>query len=79
MTYILERLNTFECKVQRLLYLCQQGTKTENETSVVKPSASALTKTELPVIPEMKVYSEARIIKAGYVWTKLETRESAAG
>ncbi|KAM6141630.1 centrosomal protein of 192 kDa [Phoenicopterus ruber ruber] len=41
------------------------GTKTENETSVVKASASALTKTELPVIPEMKVYSEARSIKAG--------------
>ncbi|KAM6409920.1 centrosomal protein of 192 kDa [Pluvialis apricaria] len=41
------------------------GTKPENETSVVKVSASALTKTELPVIPEMKVYSEARAIKAG--------------
>ncbi|XP_010115789.1 PREDICTED: centrosomal protein of 192 kDa, partial [Chlamydotis macqueenii] len=41
------------------------GTTTENETSVVKPSASALTKTELPVIPEIKVYSEARAIKAG--------------
>ncbi|KAM9303176.1 centrosomal protein of 192 kDa [Morus bassanus] len=39
------------------------GTKTENETSIVKASASALTKTELPVIPEM-VYSEARTIKA---------------
>ncbi|XP_009577755.1 PREDICTED: centrosomal protein of 192 kDa-like, partial [Fulmarus glacialis] len=41
------------------------GSKTENETSIVKASASALTKTELPVIPEMKVYSEARTIKAG--------------
>uniref|UniRef100_A0A663F0R7 Centrosomal protein 192 n=1 Tax=Aquila chrysaetos chrysaetos TaxID=223781 RepID=A0A663F0R7_AQUCH len=37
----------------------------KNETSIVKGSASALTKTELPVIPEMKVYSEARTIKAG--------------
>ncbi|XP_050747670.1 centrosomal protein of 192 kDa isoform X2 [Gymnogyps californianus] len=41
------------------------GTKTENETSIVKASASALTKTKLPVIPEMKAYSEARTIKAG--------------
>ncbi|XP_009316799.1 PREDICTED: centrosomal protein of 192 kDa [Pygoscelis adeliae] len=41
------------------------GTKTENETSIMKASASALTKTELPVIPEMKVYSEACTIKAG--------------
>ncbi|XP_069634681.1 centrosomal protein of 192 kDa [Haliaeetus albicilla] len=41
------------------------GSKTENETSIVKGSASALTKTELPVIPEMKVYSEARTSKAG--------------
>lgn len=45
----------------------------------MKGSASTLTKTELPVIPEMKVYSEARTIKAGYVWTKLERRESATG
>ncbi|XP_042654021.1 centrosomal protein of 192 kDa isoform X2 [Tyto alba] len=41
------------------------GTKTENETSIVKASASALRKTELPIIPEMKVYSEARTIRAG--------------
>uniref|UniRef100_A0A663LUP2 Centrosomal protein 192 n=1 Tax=Athene cunicularia TaxID=194338 RepID=A0A663LUP2_ATHCN len=41
------------------------GAKTENEASIVKASASALTKTELPVIPEMKVYSEARTIKSG--------------
>ncbi|XP_074753573.1 centrosomal protein of 192 kDa [Athene noctua] len=41
------------------------GAKTENEASIVKASASALTKTELPVIPEMKVYSEACTIKSG--------------
>nr|XP_009937233.1 PREDICTED: LOW QUALITY PROTEIN: centrosomal protein of 192 kDa [Opisthocomus hoazin] len=41
------------------------GTETENETSIVKASASALTKTELPVIPEMKIYSEASTIKVG--------------
>ncbi|KFV54164.1 Centrosomal protein of 192 kDa, partial [Gavia stellata] len=41
------------------------GTKTENETSIVKASASALTKTELPVIPDTKVYSEAHKNKAG--------------
>ncbi|KFZ62270.1 Centrosomal protein of 192 kDa, partial [Antrostomus carolinensis] len=41
------------------------GVNTENETSVVKTTASAVTITELPVIPEMKVYSEARTIKAG--------------
>ncbi|XP_064299129.1 centrosomal protein of 192 kDa isoform X1 [Phalacrocorax carbo] len=39
------------------------GIITENETSTVKASASAFTKTELPVIPEM-VYSEAHTIKA---------------
>ncbi|XP_051628521.1 centrosomal protein of 192 kDa [Manacus candei] len=36
------------------------GAKTESATPVVETSASALTKTELPVIPEMKVYSEGR-------------------
>ncbi|XP_009975880.1 PREDICTED: centrosomal protein of 192 kDa-like, partial [Tauraco erythrolophus] len=41
------------------------GTKTENETSIVKASASALTKTELPVIPEVKTYPEGCTIKAG--------------
>ncbi|PKU42870.1 hypothetical protein llap_6815 [Limosa lapponica baueri] len=41
------------------------GTTTENETLIVKASASALKKTELPVIPEMEVYSEAHTIKAG--------------
>ncbi|XP_014793902.1 PREDICTED: centrosomal protein of 192 kDa [Calidris pugnax] len=41
------------------------STTTENETSIVKASASALKKTELPVIPEMEVYSEAHTIKAG--------------
>ncbi|XP_054046587.1 centrosomal protein of 192 kDa isoform X1 [Rissa tridactyla] len=41
------------------------GTTTENETSIVKASASAFTKTELPLIPEMKVYSEACTIKTG--------------
>ncbi|KAM6349490.1 centrosomal protein of 192 kDa [Podargus strigoides] len=41
------------------------GTKAENETPVVKAAASAFTKTELPVIPEMDVYSEECTIKAG--------------
>ncbi|XP_069709348.1 centrosomal protein of 192 kDa [Phaenicophaeus curvirostris] len=41
------------------------STITENETSVVKASASALTKTELPVKPEMKVDSEAPTVRAG--------------
>ncbi|XP_054670159.1 centrosomal protein of 192 kDa [Grus americana] len=47
------------------LQLSGAGTKTENETSIVKASASALTKTELPVVPEMKIYSETHTIKAG--------------
>ncbi|KAM6445412.1 centrosomal protein of 192 kDa [Rhynochetos jubatus] len=41
------------------------GTKTENETSLFQASASALARTELPVIPEMKVYSEAPTIRVG--------------
>uniref|UniRef100_A0A8C4XM27 Centrosomal protein 192 n=1 Tax=Falco tinnunculus TaxID=100819 RepID=A0A8C4XM27_FALTI len=41
------------------------GTKTEDETSVVKATASALTKTELPVMQGMNVYSEAQSIIAG--------------
>ncbi|XP_010080899.1 PREDICTED: centrosomal protein of 192 kDa, partial [Pterocles gutturalis] len=41
------------------------STKTENETSVVKASAGALTKTELTVKPEMKAYCEAPTIKVG--------------
>ncbi|NXB38237.1 CE192 protein, partial [Eulacestoma nigropectus] len=40
--------------------LSGKSTKTENETPIVKASASALTKTELPVIPEMKVDSEGQ-------------------
>ncbi|XP_057253401.1 centrosomal protein of 192 kDa [Pezoporus wallicus] len=40
------------------------GSRTENETSIVKDSASAFTKTELSVTPE-KVYSEAPTIKVG--------------
>ncbi|XP_010134588.1 PREDICTED: centrosomal protein of 192 kDa-like, partial [Buceros rhinoceros silvestris] len=42
--------------------LSGEGTRTENETSIVKASASALSKPELP---EMKVYSEAATVKAG--------------
>ncbi|NWU09012.1 CE192 protein, partial [Cephalopterus ornatus] len=34
--------------------------ETESATPVVEASGNALTKTELPVIPEMKVYSEGR-------------------
>uniref|UniRef100_A0A8C0BQU5 Centrosomal protein 192 n=1 Tax=Buteo japonicus TaxID=224669 RepID=A0A8C0BQU5_9AVES len=49
----------------KLRFQLSGGSKTENETSIVKGSASALTKTDLPVIPEMKVYSEARTSKAG--------------
>uniref|UniRef100_A0A663LUB9 Centrosomal protein 192 n=1 Tax=Athene cunicularia TaxID=194338 RepID=A0A663LUB9_ATHCN len=49
----------------KLKFQLSGGAKTENEASIVKASASALTKTELPVIPEMKVYSEARTIKSG--------------
>ncbi|KFO97386.1 Centrosomal protein of 192 kDa, partial [Calypte anna] len=41
------------------------GTETENEILPAKPSASALTKPELPVIPETSTYSEARAIQAG--------------
>ncbi|XP_056187470.1 centrosomal protein of 192 kDa [Falco biarmicus] len=41
------------------------GTKTEDETSVVKATASALTKTELPFMQGMNVYSEAQSIIAG--------------
>uniref|UniRef100_A0A8C0EE93 Centrosomal protein 192 n=1 Tax=Bubo bubo TaxID=30461 RepID=A0A8C0EE93_BUBBB len=52
------------CK-HKLKFQLSGGAKTENEASIVKASASALTKTELPVIPEMKVYSEARTIKSG--------------
>ncbi|KAM6281298.1 centrosomal protein of 192 kDa [Porphyrio hochstetteri] len=44
--------------------LSGRGTKTENETSIERASGSALTNTELPVIPEM-FYSDARAIKAG--------------
>ncbi|XP_065485261.1 centrosomal protein of 192 kDa isoform X2 [Caloenas nicobarica] len=40
------------------------GTKPENCTSIVKASARAFTKTELSVIPEMKVCSPARTAKA---------------
>ncbi|XP_030352670.1 centrosomal protein of 192 kDa isoform X2 [Strigops habroptila] len=40
------------------------GTRTENETSIVKASASAFTKTELSATPE-KVYSGAPTIKVG--------------
>ncbi|NXK53938.1 CE192 protein, partial [Chauna torquata] len=41
------------------------GTKTENKTAIVKASTDTLTETGLPVIPERKVYSEARTTKAG--------------
>ncbi|XP_010186384.1 PREDICTED: centrosomal protein of 192 kDa-like, partial [Mesitornis unicolor] len=41
------------------------GSKPENDTSVVKAFPSALTKTELPVEPEMAVYPDAHTIKGG--------------
>ncbi|XP_008940769.1 PREDICTED: centrosomal protein of 192 kDa-like, partial [Merops nubicus] len=45
--------------------LCGAGIKRGNATSVVKASGSALTKSELPAIPEVKAYSEASTTKAG--------------
>ncbi|KAK2514309.1 Cep192 [Columba livia] len=45
-------------------HLSGTGTKLENCTSNVKTSARAFTKTELSVIPEMKVCSPARTAKA---------------
>ncbi|KAM9387425.1 centrosomal protein of 192 kDa [Phaethornis superciliosus] len=45
---------------------CKRGTETENEILPVKPSsASTLTKPELPVIPETRIYPEARAVQAG--------------
>ncbi|XP_053915689.1 centrosomal protein of 192 kDa isoform X2 [Cuculus canorus] len=41
------------------------GTKPENETSIVKASASDLTKTEPPFKQEMKVDTEAPTVRAG--------------
>ncbi|XP_009865877.1 PREDICTED: centrosomal protein of 192 kDa-like, partial [Apaloderma vittatum] len=41
------------------------GTEMENEASIVTAFPSVLTKTELPVRPEMRVYSEASTIRAG--------------
>lgn len=78
MTYIPEYLGIFEHEVYSLLWFCQQGTKTENEKPVVKASASAPTKTELPVTPERKVYSEGPK-RIRYVCTKLDKSVSVTG
>lgn len=79
MTYIPEYLSTFELGVYNLLWFCQQSTKAENETPVVKSSPSVLKKTELPVTSERKACSEGQPKTIRYVWTKPGKSVSAAG
>lgn len=45
----------------------------------MKASASPLTKTELPVTPEIKVDSEEQPKRIRYVWTELERSVTVAG
>lgn len=45
----------------------------------MKSSPSALTKTELPVTPERKAYSEGQPKRIRYVWAKPDKSVSAAG
>ncbi|XP_061851976.1 centrosomal protein of 192 kDa isoform X2 [Colius striatus] len=53
------------CKHKLRFQLSGAGAKTENGSSIVKAFASVLAKTELPVIPEMDLYSEAPTVQAG--------------